>query len=879
MGTPMWRFTARRQLVIFSGAVALGWLGGCAGGQGESEPTACDPGFVRRDAGCAPADRLLLPHVQALQVSDLELGSAGGGQMMALHPAQVRVSVDLTAPPLRATLAVHLGSAARDKHCVAALLSIDHAQAGRQTYDMNQSVVVPGECEGLVGAADLVAWPEFDATRASYLPARDDQGAPLPRRAATCGHSAPGTGACVATQLLPSAGVDVALQPLRLASSVATLQEDAGPAVARGSGAERDDRPLLTMESGASVVGVDPRLTSTWQSGDLALSLEIRPKGTGAWTAVEHAMVDVDQAGLPVSAASVAIASLSTKGSTALKLRIAATETLRDRLLRGDWKDARRFEVRACANTSAQEGGPDADAKANNCQISSFVVVRHAPPPVDGTPSAMSPVRSGPLAAYDYLEFTLPWPFGFSVLEVANYRGPFREIDNGHFRLGGMYHSQVESSIFTVPKEHLVEAAVYHDTAPAEQDFVTGYIKVVFLPVIDLPKLNVPEKFYFALAATADTKGSKGDFGAKADLGPLTSALNLVGQPVGMGDFSFCVFGVACLGGKFSGGLSLQVGLAFSKTTTQPSCVAVPGVGCYAVLDKPAMDFNSNKTACKNMGVQMASDHQSTNVSKVLRAVANQLAKPFYLAMFRPGLDYAYYKTKELMDAGWTVKGSEYASLLPTHWAFLDPLMEPENGACAAQAPDSYAKSMKVDYGQLTVAKAAATNPAIYDQASRAHVGCEAKLTPVCELPVNEAGKVMYENSEIYLQFNGKIGLTQQVTAAVDLLIIKGSATMSGSLATASFAAGAGILWSAIYQPVKGYWRVKGENTAKISVNGSFGAFDVSGEGCAFIGIPGTDLGAWKCLTFKLGDFITLPVIKEAGVGLSLSILPFDFGK
>ena len=911
----------------------------CAELGDEAAAAPCPAGEQFSAGRCAPGDALIRPRVLSAATGSLQWAGEPGQPWMLGHAVQLTVELNLQAQPLESSVAVRALSPSRQANCTVASLPVRHGAvhaAGsklttKQTHLLQASAVVPEACSALIGATDVVLATVFDPQRTTYLPARDDHAAgALPLAGTTqdptvrlqsqpCKAQQAGA-ACKSVVFAQSNGLDVWLRDLTLATSVGVVEyagaplkavqakpaaqhmnEDGelvtGQAVAQVEPAEMapllTDAPLLTAALGVAVAGMGP---SQAPPADVSVTLAIRPVGADtAWVAVEHHAVR-GQGDQPTRSAKLAISGSELAGGAGLALQVALPDAVRDRLTTGDWQGHNLFELQVCVATEQSEQGPAADAKANNCQTRQFVAVRvrkdygvHRQPEA-GLGNALN------AAGADYFELgtTTNHPIGNGlVLKAKVFRGAYRETENGHVRLGAktwanlIFFSALETA-------HVVEAGAYHDAAPIAADFVSGYLTILSAYTLDLPKYTVAENFNFELNAKADVKNAKADFGGTANLGPLVDALNFVAQQASSDGLKWCFFDVACIEPPFQAPVSLTLGLSFVKNTSVPDCEVVPGVGCYRKELGQSGHFWQNAAACTGIAASLASDHGTPEGAKALRGLANKWDTPFYMGLYRPGNDYHYLMSKLFFDKGWGKYAASVPSSLPTHWAFLDVSIEPENGACAAVAPDNVAKYFEVNYNEPTVAKQLASKPWLADEAAKSHVGCEAKLPAVCEYPV-DGSQVVFENSQIYVQQTGKIvvdgkaSYTKQVLESgnVSLNALKATVEVSGFVMKVTWAATAGLRWNAAQNPQK-QWRVKGSNFGKVAATGQMGQFDISGEGCVFLGIPAIcldlvfdtvctpEIGHWECLKIDFSGLTKILPTDVVGISFALDFMPFD---
>ena len=722
-------------------------------------------------------------------------------------------------------------------------------------------------------------------------------------------------------QFVASAGVDVWLRDLNLPTTVGVVEYAGAPlkAVQAKSATQHlnedgdvmvgqpvaqldpaalapqlSDAPVLTAALGIAVAGLG---ATPAVLADLDVTAEIRPvaAGASAWVAVDHHAV-AGAGGAVGRAAKLPVVGKDAAQGAGLTVQVALPDSVRDRVTTGDWQGHNLFALRVCAVTAQPEAGPASDAKANNCQTREFVLVRvrkdygvhrHPEGAIGGSAKA---------ATKDYLELgkTTYHPIGNGLVLAAKvFRGAYREVENGHVRLGAKTWANL---IFFVLVEtaHVIEAGAYHDTAPAAADFVSGYLTILSMYTMDLPKYDVPENFKFELNATADLKNAKGDFSGTANLGPLVDLLNFVAHQANSDGLKWCFFDVACIEPPFQAPVTLTLGLSLVKNTTKPDCEVVPGLGCYGKQVGKSDHFWANAATCTGMAASLAADHGTPEGAKALRGLANKWDTAFYQGLYRPGNDYHWLMSKPFFDKGWGKYATSVATSLPTHWAFLDVSIEPENGACAAVAPDNVAKYFEVNYSEPTVAKQVGSKPWLADEAAKAHVGCEAKLPAVCEYPV-DGSQVMFENSQVYVQQTGKIvvdgkaSYTKQVidNGYVSLNALKGTVAVDGFVMKVTWAATAGIRWNAAQNAAK-QWRVKGSNFGKVAITGQMGQFDITGEGCVFIGVPEICLdlklatvctpqfGHWECLKVDFSGLTKILPTSVMGISFAVDFLPFD---
>lgn len=919
-------------------AVAL-MTSACAELGDEASPAPCPEGEQFSAGQCAPGDALLRPRVLSAVTGSLQWGGEPGQPWMVHHPVDLSITLDLQAQPLESSVSVRALSPSRQANCTVAALPIRHGSVSaaskaitKQNHVLQASAFVPEACSALVGATDVVLATVFDPQRTTYLPARDDH-APgaLPLAGTTqdpsvrvqaqpCKGQQAGA-ACKSVVFANSNGLDVWLRDLNLATSVGVveyagaplkavqakpaaqhLNEDgelvAGQPVAQVEPAEMApqlaDAPLLTAALGAAVGGLGK---GPAQVANAAVALAIRPVGAdaSAWVAVDHHAVR-GQSGLPTRSAKVAISGSELAGGAGLALQVALPDAVRDRVTTGDWQSHNLFELQVCVETDQDEKGPAANAKANNCQTRQFVLVRvRKDYGVHRHPEAgLGNAQNANATDYYELGTTTKHPIGNGLaLQARVFRGAYREVENGHVRLGAKTWANL---IFFVLLEtaHVVEAGAYHDTAPIASDFVSGYLTILSAYTLDLPKYAVPENFKFDLNAKADLKDAKADFSGTANLGPLVDALNFVAQQASSDGLKWCFFDVACIEPPFQAPVSLTLGLSLAKNTTVPACEVVPGLGCYRKELGQSGHFWANASACTGIAASLAADHGTPEGAKAMRSLANKWDTPFYLGLYRPGNDYHFLMSKGSFDKGWAKYAASVPTSLPTHWAFLDVSIEPENGACAAVAPDNVAKYFEVNYTEPTVAKQLASIPWLADAAAKSHVGCEAKLPAVCEYPV-DGSKVVFENSQVYVQQTGKIvvdgkaSYTKQVLESgnVSLNALKATVEVSGFVMKVTWAATAGLRWNAAQNAQK-QWRVKGSNFGKVAMTGQMGQFDITGEGCVFIGIPAIcldllvdtvctpQIGHWECLKVDFSGLTKILPTEVMGISFSVDFLPFD---
>lgn len=925
-------------------------IGAAACGDPEGDHPAgspCGSEEVQHAGRCRPADALLRPRVDAAVQGQLTVNGGWARPWMLHHAVDLEMALDVTAQPFDSAVAVSLLSPSRGAVCLVGSLPVRHgkAEAGvaapahQHMHTLTASLVVPGRCAPLVGATDVVVVTRFDPSQALWMPQRDDHlpGQPALRgtsadpaqrvQRSACSASAGGQAqpaACGAVVVANSAGIDLKMSQLQLNSSVAVV-EYAGPplrpvaeraaktlvdadgqpltGLAVGEVVPADhapslaDAPAVTAGLGLTVGGLAPGAAAgTLQSG--AVTLEIRPAGADSaqWAAVEHHAVRAADgsagrsAALPVSAEQL-------RNGAGLAVQMALPDAVVARTTVGDWKDAKLFDLRVCVRSDQIEHGPDADATVNNCQIAEFTLLRvrkdsglHVYPPK----FAATPVNK------DYFELgsTTLHPIGnAAILKAKVFRGGYREVENGHVRLGAK--TWVNLIFFPGPLQyettHVAEAGAYHDVAPVAQDFVSGFLTILSLYTLDLPKYDVPEQFKFALNATADTKGSPNKFDGTANLGPLVDALNFVASQASTDGLKWCFFDVQCIKPPFQAPVSLKLGLALVKTTTVPQCEVVPNLGCYRKQGEKLEHFWNTAKACADIAADLPSDRGDANAGKALRGLANKWATPFYLGLYRPGNDYIPFNMlKVFFEKGWGKYGTPYATTMPTFWAQLDATIEPENGACAAIVDDASAKFFKPNWTEAPVSVQLKTKPYLADEASHAHVGCEAKLAPICEYPV-DGTKIAYENSEIYIQQTGSIvvdgvasySYTPLDNGVISLNALKATLTLSGFVMKVTWAATAGLRWVAAQDAAK-KWRTKGSNFGDVKVTGEIGKFTVSGEGCVFLGLPAAcvdigiteictpQIGNWECLTIDLGGLTDILPTVQGGVSFSVNFLPFD---
>lgn len=812
--------------------------------------------------------------------------------------------------------------------------------AKQQTHHLAANLTVPDACAPLVGAPDIAVVTLLDPARALYMPARDDH---LPQLAALRGTAndpaqrlqavrcAQGQAAvghdnavCAQIAVAQSAGIDLAMGALQLNSTVGMV-EYAGPPLrpVAARAAQLIHEADGTVHAGLEVGEVIPAdhaptladapvvtaglaiktggLAAAAGSENLAggeVTLAIRPAAGDdrGWMAVQHQAV-ADSTGKVTRGDALPVTAAQIRNGVGLAVQVALPERVVERVTTGDWRDVKLFELRACLQTATAERGPDRDAKANNCQTAELLLLRvrkdsglHAyPPSFDAVPSA-----------YDYFELgkTTDHPIGDgSVLKARVFRGGYREVENGHVRLGAKTWANMV--FFPGPLEietsHVVEAGAFHDVAPVADDFVSGYLTILSAYTLDLPDYTVPENFKFALNATADTKGSPTKFGGTANLGPLVDALNFVAAQASSDGLKWCLFDVACIKPPMQMPVSLKLGLALVKSTTVPSCEVVPKLGCYLKQGAKLDHFWNTAKACADIAATLPADRNDPAYAKALRGLANKWSTPFYLGLYRPGNDYIPFNMlKVFFEKGWGKYGTPFASTTPTFWAQYDLTIEPENGACGLVADDASAKFFKPNWTEAPVNDQLKTKPYLADQAAHAHVGCEAKLQPVCEYPV-DGSQIAYESSEIYLQQTGSITVDGNATykyepldaGVISLNALKGNLSLSGFIMNVTWAATAGIRWVAAQNPDK-KWRTKGSNFGDVKISGQIGKFTISGQGCIFMGLPPIciDLGLftactpqagkWECLDLTLGGLADILPTSQAGIAFSVNFLPFD---
>ena len=922
----------------------------CGEADGPSAAGArCGPGDLLAAGSCRPADAQLRPRVQRAQQGRLSVAGGWARPWMVHHPVDLELDLDVDAQPFESAVAVSLLSPARGAVCLVGSLPVRHGEPGgglgqpmqQQSHHLSGTLVVPARCAPLVGATDVAVVTRFDASHTLWLPERDDHlpGQPALRGSAAdpsqrlqrgpCagaqgsrGHAADLT--CGTLAVAASAGIDVKMGALQLSSSVAvveyagpalrpvaerqgkiTLDADGNPhtglAVGKVDPAEHAptlaDTPAVTAGLGLTVGGLAPGADATALQGG-ALALQIRPatEASASWADVEHQAVHAGK-GVVQRAVELPVTAEQLRKGTGLAVQMALPDRVVEQVTVGAWKDAKLFELRVCLRTAQSEHGPDADATVNNCQVAEFTLVRvrkdsglHVYPPK----FAATPVTK------DYFELgsTTLHPIGNgAVLKAKVFRGGYREVENGHVRLGAK--TWVNLIFFPGPLQyettHVAEAGAFHDVAPIAQDFVSGFLTILSLYTLDLPKYDVPEQFKFALNATADTKGSPNKFDGTANLGPLVDALNFVASQAKTDGLKWCFFDVKCIEPPFQAPVSLKLGLALVKGTTVPKCDVVPNLGCYLKQGATLEHFWSTAKTCADIAADLPADRGDVNASKALRGLANKWATPFYLGLYRPGNDYIPFNMLQVFfEKGWGLYGTPFTSTMPTFWAQLDATIEPENGACAAIVDDASAKFFKPNWNEASVSVQLKTKPYLADQAAHAHVGCEAKLTPVCEYPV-VGDKVAYENSEIYVQQTGSITVdgvasysyTPLDTGVVSLNALKATLTLSGFVMKVTWAATAGLRWATAQNAAK-KWRVKGSNFADVKVTGEIGKFTIGGEGCVFLGLPAAcldiglteictpQIGEWECIAIDLGGLTDILPTVQGGVSFSVNFLPFD---
>lgn len=848
-------------------------------------------------AGCDAADAPLESQPQPRVWLDAPtLRPVGGPTFMLGH--EVDVAVALHAAPgttlPSGVVAWQLGSAQRQQACTLAAVTVTSGSA--------QARVVAGAgCAALVDAPDL-------ALTATFGPAGDVAGATAANaavEAATGRCQLDAAGTCQPLQLVASAGVDLQVQGLRLGSNVAVLEfagppmdaSEARPAVgvpgtagyvpARAAvdpaefAPDLDLGPVLHGELRLFAAGQLGPTAAAWAAPDLALTLAIRPAGAGddAWLAAEPA---TEPAAEPAAAASsrtapAALPMAAPQGSESVGVpwALQLPAALRDRMTTGDLARSTLWQLRACAETTAAEASPAADARANNCQVVDFAVVRverpygvHRYPEVSGEAN---------LPASDYFEIGKTETSGNKALHVDRLRGGYREVSAGHVRFGGVFWAQLASDIFPFEAKRLLTIRAFHDTAPSAPDFASGTIELLGFPTIELPKFTVPDAFKFALNAAVDTSKSDLTFDGTANLEPLVSALNFVSKQAQAGGPKFCLpfpspIPDICLEAPLNGTLDLQVGVAFAKSFTQPKCAPMASGGCLEDLSASASHFWANAKACADRGANLPSNRALAQTVKAMRAYANAINAPFYLSGYRAGLTYHYLLSKEFMDEGWFVYGSEYSGAVPTYWAFLDASLLVENGGCALQAPDTYTKAMRVDYGVETVAKASVANPVLLELASNAHVPCQAQLPLVCEYPLHKDGTIAFERNEIYAQLAVQASINAKVekSAGIDIKIasVSGNVSLTGNLLQTTFAATVGQRWTATLR-ADGEWETMGTAYGDVAIWGKLGEIVVKGEAC------GSAIGISTCFAVTLGGLSKLLPLDEIGVYFAATALPF----
>ncbi len=908
-------------------AAASLWLTfGCAAGNDPSNEIAlCSEGLVAAGNGCRPADAALRPHVAAVRMGPLRLSGAVDRPLRIDHPVAASLQLELLSAPLRTSVAVSAHSPSRKQSCILGLLPVDAtaqlAGSGPRKLALQAQWPVPVACAALVGAPDLHIATTFDPQQVCYVPARDDRpagastasaattGATIDQSAACggMGRVLRGDGCGVAT-IADSNGSDVILRDLALVSSVAVVEylgERPKPVQARAAKVTRNADG--TTKTGVEVDAVDPdELAPTLDQGPLvtasaalvlggskagapasaAIDLAIRPAGSGdVWQAIEHHAVDAPD-GQTAQAAAVRVvggSDIAKGASVTLQARLA--DAVRKRITTGDWAKAALFELRVCAQTTEVEAGLDSDAKANNCASSHFVVARvRKDYGIHRYREAGAANANANAGTSDYLEMgkTKLYPIAAGgMLSTRVFRGGYREVMDGHVRLGAKAWANL-LFFLTIETTHVLEAGAYHDTAPAASDYVSGYLTILSLLTLDLDKYTVAENFKFALNAAVDTKKSKNEFGGTANLGPLVDALNFVAKQASSDGLKWCFFDVVCVEPPMQIPGSLKLGLALAKSTTVPKCELVNGIGCYEQQGTQSGTFWKNAAACAAIAATVPSDHEKAAGAAGLRKIANKWQTPFYMGLYRPGKDYHYLMSKVFFDNGWKPYGTDLKSSTPTNWAFLDASLEPENGACAAVAPDETAATYSTDYTGPLVSQAVKTKPWLALDAAKSHVGCEAKLPYVCEYPVDN-DKVMYESSEAYLQQTGQVVIDGTVSYTKTLFNLKGSVGLDGYVMKATWAATAGLRWNAVANTAK-KWRTKGNAFADIKVVGKIGEFSLFGEGCVLLGlgeicildICTPSFGHWECLKVSWGGLTSFLATAETSMGFTLDFQPFD---
>lgn len=912
---------------VVRAAIGSGWVVGLslgAGCAGETDPVsthpACGAGEVASGAVCRPADAALRLAVQQLHLGALRFGGDGDRPLRIGHPVAATIELHLQAPPLRASIAVSAHSASRKTACILGLMEVDTTsrppQAGSQKVMVSGPLTVPVGCSALTGATDLEILTTFDPRRQLYVAQREDRrldgaaNAADPTRvqqSLACGGKGKVLRAngCGTAAIAASEGVDLILRDAALTSSVAVIEylgERPKPVAARPASVTRAADG--SAKTGVEVAAVDPdSLAPTLADtplatasialvqggsaaeplGPVAVDLAIRPAGTGEpWQAIDHHAVE-DAAGKMAKAALRVVDGAEVAKGVGLTVQASLPDAVRQRMTTGDWRKPALFDMRICASVGQAEKGLDADAKGNNCATVQLAAVRvkkeygvHRYPPA-GKDSANAPTS-------DYLELgksNLVPIAGGAMIMARVFRGGYREVADGHVRLGGKAWANLLFFI-TTETGHVLEAGAYHDTAPAAPDFVSGYLTVLSLLTLDLDKYPVPESFKFALNAAVDTKTSKNQFGGTANLGPLVDALNFVGKQASTDGLKWCFFDVICVTPPLQMPANLKLGFALAKATTVPDCELITDVGCYGKQQGQSGHFWGNSSACAGIGATLPADHNSATAAAGLRKIANKWQTPFYLGLYRAGKDYHYLMSKVFFDDGWKTYGTDLPTKVPTWWAFLDASLEPENGACAAVAPDDTAATFTSEYTGPLVADLAKTKPWVAADAAKSHVGCEAKLPYVCEYPVDK-DQVMYESSEIYLQQTGKLVIDGTVSYTKEQFNLKGTVGLTGYILKATWAASGGMSWVAVADTKK-KWRTKGNVSASVSLVGKIGEFTLWGQGCVLLGIPkqclgdlcSPELGHWECLDISLGGLTNVLATNETGMNYSMDFLPFD---
>ncbi len=422
-----------------SGALAL-LVAGTAGCGGE-ETLRCGDGTKQQGDQCvasAATGDLTRPQLDAVKLSRLVVAEEGLRPIYALHPVHVDLALAVRGEAFESMVVVGLDSADGSKSCVLGTLTTSFAgsetDAAEGDTPADSLIAVSGElyaqpeCAAMAGEKAAVAWVSFDPFLRTTVtgmpsPVLDNTATDAPdaktliaaRRLSLEGCKA-GDGsahpdACqTALEVAASPGVDLEMAEANLDSSVAIYHHIVQPDLAKPAKSDLEPGTELVLPKLSDFVAPVPttphfavatRLRMLGVAGpdddpladkDLKLTFALRPDAsalpadstiTTAWAPLYAEVAKVDKAGDPT---------FEKLEAEFLESIVGSTEHIKDspifiakesaERLDGPWRALQQFELQVCADPGIDEGGVDADPKANNCRIFPVVIVHRETPMV-----------------------------------------------------------------------------------------------------------------------------------------------------------------------------------------------------------------------------------------------------------------------------------------------------------------------------------------------------------------------------------------------------------------------------------------------------------------------------------------------------------------